>query len=117
MSYRTIRVDDKTYEYTIGKKFLKFRGGSSIPIEEIGYPVGFIGSGKFSVTPGSIIEYLRHGHIYLGLRHCDNYEKLYRCTNMASSILRCLPYQAEIENLVIYGFWCEECLRINADDI
>jgi hypothetical protein len=119
MSYHTIQVDDKTYEYTIGKKFLKFRGGSLVPIEKIGYPVDYISSGRFMVTPGSIIEHIRQGHIYLGLRHCNNYKKLYgnRCTNMVPSILRCLPYQVEIENRIIYGFWCEECLGNNADDI
>ena len=60
MAYRKITVDGRDYEYTIGKTFVKFRGGKAVPLAEIGEVFDDEDEGvSVMVRPGLIKKYLQ----------------------------------------------------------
>ena len=131
MSYRKITVGTFTYQYTIGKKFVKFRStdailnlfgggqvimtnGKIVPLEEIGNEIE---GGGWIVTPGTIKEYLLTGKVYNGLRHCGNFHNEYRnCPNMVSK-LTVNPFCDEIYGKFHYRFMCDDCNEMVAAEI
>lgn len=60
MSYRNLTVGEKTYQYTIGKKFVKIKGHSTVPIEKIGNSL-IDAPTEYQVTPSDIKRYLQTG--------------------------------------------------------
>jgi hypothetical protein len=60
MHYRNITVGEKTYQYNIGKKFVKIKDHSTVPIEKIGNRVDDI-TCEFMVTPHDIKRYIQTG--------------------------------------------------------
>jgi hypothetical protein len=110
MSYRKLNIDGTIYQYTIGRKFVKIRGGEVIPVDKIGWPIA--GRDDFMVTPGTIKEYLTTGGVYQGPCKCANTQ----CGGIVTK-LRVLPYEAAIQSRTIYKFLCDNCLAANADDI
>ncbi len=124
MGYRKLTVDDQVFEYTIGSKFVKFRGGPAIPVENIGFPVNGNPPTCYMITPGRLREFIVDGKVDNSPRQCT--ESTYpdgwagervQCPNMVPVNLRALPYQAEIEGKLIYVHMCETCLDENAQDI
>ena len=119
MSYRKLTVDGKEYEYSIGRKYVKFRGIEP-PIEksEIGFELGYHqpffrdvdhSTGEWIVRPGDIAYWLKHG-TKRPIPKC-------KCGAPGSERLRSLPYQREIEGKKILTHYCDDCLDANAVDI
>jgi hypothetical protein len=119
MGYRMLTIDDKHYEYVIGRNFTKIRGGEAIPNSKAGWPVGVwppndrLPVTRYMVTPGTLCEYLTKGQVDVGARQCCNHAN---CKNMASS-LRPLPFAVEIHHKQYFKFICDDCYQQNADDI
>lgn len=120
MGYRKLKINDKTYEYVIGKKFVNVRidGVSNLyKHEEVGYQIGyfsgnpygdetnstFIPIQKFLVTPGSIRNRIENKHKKLITNKC-NHEK---CES--NGYLMSNPFSIEIYNKKQYMPACKKC--------
>jgi len=104
MSYRTIEVAGNKHEYTIGRTFVKFRGGDPVPLEKIGIKVG---PKKYVVKPDTIRQYLENGTV----------SQQGKCRCGQKGDLCCDPYDAEIHNKKNFRFFCDDCYEACADDI
>lgn len=103
MAYRNITIKGTRYQYVIGEKFVKFRGGDAIPLNEIGYQI--VGTDQYMVTPGSIREYHENGRIFERL--CE-FSPSYGCQTIVSGLrMICKPGPGTI----IYRFACEDCVE------
>lgn len=60
MAYRKIVVDNKEYEYTVGKTHVKIRGMQAVPIERIADKVH---GDRLSVTPLRIATFIKLGYV------------------------------------------------------
>lgn len=101
MGYRKIEVDGKTYEYVIGRKFVKFRGGKAIPHSEIGVMRDRMD--EYVITPKLIAAYLKGG-VTSKSYFCEEHKFL--CTKMTIN-----PYAIEIygKNIPIWN--CPKCVE------
>lgn len=104
MSYRTIEVAGNKHEYTIGRSFVKFRGGDLVPLEKIGIKVG---PKRYVVKPDTIRQYLENGTV----------SQQGKCYCGQIGYLRCNPFEIEIYKKEIFEFLCEGCYNACADDI
>lgn len=55
MSYRKLQIEDKTYEYTIGKSFVKIKDLGVFPKSQIGEKIS---EDVYSVTPNKLKEFI-----------------------------------------------------------
>lgn len=105
MSYRKIEVDGKTYEYVIGRQFVKFRHDrKAIPVAEIGVPLGK----KTYISPKFIAAFLRGNP--LKTRLCKKHNFI--CTEM-----RYDPFDIEIHDKKYPMWYCPECYQRRREDI
>jgi len=112
MSYRNLTVDGLDYKYVIGKAFVKIVADGKtnlvIPKSEIGIKC----FGKYIVKPKMICDYLKYGKI----KTVENY--FGSCTHTdRERTLNVVPYDAEIEERIIYWYACQECFDDNAMNI
>lgn len=56
MSYRKINVSGQTYEYVVGKNFLKIKGVGVYSKSSIGISYGKVRDDKWEVTPSIITD-------------------------------------------------------------
>lgn len=108
MSYRKLDVHGRIYEYTIGKQFVKFRGGDVVPKEKIGWPIR--DSHEYMVTPKTILEFLATGKVFQGDRHCIN-------VNRQDDPCFCLVNSLQPTDGSGYQFICNVCLAKNASNV
>lgn len=109
MSYRKLVIDDRTYEYSIGKSHTKIRGGSVFENSKIGNPVvngDGIEIGEYVVTP------LNVKHAILGLPI-----PIFTTSDGTTTKLMLNPYDYEILNKTVYIPYNRELYNSLADDI
>ena len=113
--YRKLEVDDKLYDYNIGKVFVKIKseiGSELVKKSDIG--IG-IGANRYIITPKMIRAYI------LGLtsnspEYLSEYFPTCRCVGVDKT-LGVIPFDAEIFDKSHYVYWCKSCFEGNADDI
>ncbi len=117
MSYRKITVDDKQYEYVIGKTHTKIKGLGLYPNIELGDTVkkpGFIGGpDKTFITPGMIADVIRGKKP----RSIHETKSMQRCRHTSTPYTVANPFDAEIYGKRVPMIACEECYEQAADDI
>jgi hypothetical protein len=102
MSYRTMVVGGKSYEYVIGKKFLKVKGVGSFLKSEIGCDRG--PNSGFEVTPGMISDLIAGRPV----RKIEPYTCRHGTT---TTHLAASPYASEVYDKRQMMIDCKECLH------
>lgn len=114
MSYRKITVNNKTYEYVIGKSHIKIKDVGVFNKDNVGYNI-FVGDKehrmkrKEMITPYHIKQLILHGYSSNKAYYCNNHEK-YKKPTMD-------PFCSEIYNKNVEERLCPKCYNISADDI
>jgi len=103
--YRDLDVDGKTYQYHIGRDFVKIKGipgNNNVPIDDVGF--------RGIVKPAMIRNFI------LGIPNKAE-DHFQTCSCNAPKRVGCLPFDAEIYEKYHYVNYCEECFDRNAEDI
>lgn len=108
MSYRKITVDDKQYEYVIGKKFLKVKGLGIFDVSLFGNKIISL-KDTYRVTPAIVARVIR-GDLTPTVFHCDNH-------GVETTELVYAPYDQEIYGKFHHMMNCPECVYQNEMDI
>ena len=118
MGYRKIIVNDKQYEYTIGREFVKIKGMGVFPHKEIGQPdpLAKASADKWVVTPGMIADKIagKPPRQY----NANSGRKVWRCEHgvtTRSTVNN--PYEEELFGNIVPMIDCNICVRNVADDI
>ena len=108
MSYRKLEVDGKQYEYVIGKKNTKIRGGATYLNEAIGDRIN--GNDEdIIVTPYNVAN---------AIRGISNPRTVRRCSHgIVTHEVVANPYAAEIDGEYSPMINCAICVQNAADDI
>ena len=124
MAYRNITVNDKTYQYVIGKKFTKVVGIGSVTNSLIGLEVERVyeingkkyGRDRWLVTPAFIKKFILANGVIDSTFHDDTPEC--GCGRKDNTVeLRANPFQYEIHDRLCYSFMCDKCYQRSCDDI
>jgi hypothetical protein len=108
MAYRKMKIDDKTYEYVIGKTFTKIKDVGLFENKEYGSPLAFSNKGVV-VSPKHVSNMIR------GIKervqyHCKEH-------NFTTDMLVSDPYSVEIHGKKILVKYCPQCYERRALDI
>ncbi len=120
--YKTITVNDKQYEYHVGKHFIKIKGlNKNSNIKKTDFFNDSRGNDgdlvvKQAITPGMIADYVNGYNIRTQL--------LKRATpqcncgkSLSEKYWRSDPFDSEIHSDYHYAMWCEECHERRSHDI
>jgi hypothetical protein len=104
MSYRKITVDEKTYEYVIGKTHLKIKGFGLFENSKIG---NFIVNGgpreQYLVTPGTVAKVIR-GDTLPTAHHCKTH-------SVTTDDVVADPYHLAVTGKTRHIPYCPECYK------
>lgn len=108
MSYRKITVDDKVYEYVVGKLDIKIKGVGIFDIEQL------FGENKDTspVQPRHIESLIRYRKLVDNpdrKRYCGQHGLVQR--------KRCDPYEAELFGRYVEKWYCDKCYGERQYDI
>ena len=105
MSYRRLVIDGHTYEYVVGRRFVKIRGHRKvIPLSECGERFGNHLPKEYVVTPGTLKEYLTTGKVTQpSERICKKHNK--------PMMLYANPFTSEIYGKQNLMHGCVECFE------
>lgn len=112
MSYRKITVDNKEYEYTVGKKYTKVKGLGIYKNSEIGDRVALDTkwvTEKFVVAPYNVANAIK------GIYAPREILKCYHGTE--THVTTASPYHNEIHNEYFPMINCNKCIEQSAGDI
>lgn len=110
MSYRKITVDGKEYEYSIGKKYTKIRGGEVFENSKIGNPIVDIDHDflpTYRVTPRNV----KHAILGLPIPEYKNAAG----ENVTEFLID--PFDAEIHDKITYFPYCSTLYYTLRDEI
>lgn len=100
MSYRKITVDEKSYEYVIGRTHLKIKGFGLFEVAKIGNRIA--GSDKFVVSPGTVAKVIK-GEPLPTPYHCKEH-------NYTTDELTHRTIQDEVKGRRMHVPNCPECV-------
>lgn len=112
MSYRKITVDNKEYEYTVGKKYTKVKGLGIYKNSEIGDSVALDTkwvTEKFIVAPYNVANAIKGIYAPREILKCSHGTETHETTVS--------PYDSEICNENISMINCPKCVEQSAGDI
>lgn len=120
--YKTIIVNDKEYQYKVGRNIIKIKGlGKNSNIKKTDFFTDSRGLDgdlviKEAVTPGMIADYINGYKIRT--------QMLKRATpqcncgkSLSEKNWRCDPFDSEIHADYHYAMWCDECHERRSYDI
>jgi hypothetical protein len=97
MSYRKINVNGASYEYVVGKSYLKVKGVGVWPREKVGYEIERKRN-KYMVTPAVVAELIGKG------------PEVFTCEHKTTTKWVWNPFDLEIHGKFVKMIDCDECV-------